>query len=55
MTIPVKTKTTRQYLDIYAIELETISQLSKKAQEKFRRQFRQSISDHCECKKFDFE
>ena len=33
MTIPVKTKTTRQYLDIYAIELETISELSRKAQE----------------------
>ena len=32
MTIPVKTQTARQYLDIYAIELETISELSRKAQ-----------------------
>ena len=32
MTIPVKTQTARQYLDIYAIELETISELTRKAQ-----------------------
>ena len=32
MTIPVKTQTARQYLDIYAIELEAISELSRKAQ-----------------------
>ena len=32
MTIPVKTKTKRQYLHIYAIELEAISELSRKAQ-----------------------
>ena len=38
MTVPVKTKTKRQYLDIYAIELETISELSRKAQETLRRQ-----------------
>ena len=34
----VKTKTTRQCLDVYAIELETISEPSRKAQETFRRQ-----------------
>ena len=32
MTIPVKTKTKTQYLDIYEIELEAISELSRKAQ-----------------------
>ena len=31
MTIPVKTKTKTQYLDIYEIELEAISELSRKA------------------------
>ena len=38
MTIQVKTKTKRQYLDIYAMELEAISELSRKAQETLRRQ-----------------
>ena len=33
----VKTKTTRQYLDVYVIEFETISGPSRKAQETFRR------------------
>ena len=32
----VKTETTRQYLDVYAIELEKISEPSRKAQETFR-------------------
>ena len=32
MAIPVKTKTRTQYLDIYEIELEAISELSRKAQ-----------------------
>ena len=32
MTIPVKTKTKTQYLDIYEIELEAISELSRKTQ-----------------------
>ena len=34
----VKTKTTRQYLDVYVIEFETISEPSRKAQETFRRE-----------------
>ena len=32
-TNPLKKKTTRQYLDAHAIELETISEISRKAKE----------------------